>query len=178
MKYLSKSNTFKFLAAIFLVIYAQGSLCTNESSEAKKQPQSKTKKVETKVNNKVTAEISIGELMDKIAILQIKVENITNPEKLKNVRTELESLSQTRDNMVPKSAEMDALTAQLLKINKALWDIEDEIRDKERNRCFDQEFVEIARSVYYTNDKRCAIKRKMNMLVGSRLVEEKSYTAY
>jgi len=195
MKYLSNSSTFTFLAAIFVTIYAQGSLCkacncevkpsekmavsTTQATVKESSEEAKTKKKQTpQTADKVTAEISIGELIDKITILEIKTENITDKNKLKNIRTELVSLSQTRDSMVPKSKELDNLTAQLLGINKQLWVIEDDIRDKERNRCFDKEFIKLARDVYYTNDKRCTVKRKINMLAGSRLVEEKSYAAY
>jgi len=129
-------------------------------------------------NNHVTAEISVGELIDKITILKIKSHNIKDETKLDNIHTELKSLSKTKDNLVPKSSAIDALETKLLEINKTLWVIEDDIRDKERKKTFDQEFIELARSVYYTNDKRCAVKRNINELVGSRLVEEKSYAAY
>jgi len=135
-------------------------------------------KPQSEQSDKVTTEIAVGELVDKITILQIKSENITNPEKLKNICTELETLRKTLEENVPASEELDKLTEKLLDINKQLWDIEDAIRDKERERCFDQEFIEIARSVYYTNDERCKVKRAINDLTGSRLMEEKSYAAY
>ena len=104
----------------------------------------------------------MGELVDKITILQIKSENIKDPEKLKNIRTELETLLKTLEENVPASEKLEALKEKLLEINKQLWDIEDAIRDKERDKCFDKEFIEIARSVYYTNDERCRVKRKIN----------------
>lgn len=131
-----------------------------------------------KPQNKVLTEIAVGELVDKITILQIKSENITDPEKLKNIHTELATLQETLDQNVEKSPEIEKLTEELLAINRQLWDIEDDIRDKERAKEFDQEFIEIARSVYYTNDERCAVKRKINNLTGSRLQEEKSYSDY
>ena len=84
----------------------------------------------------------------------------------------------TRDNKVPKSAKLDELTQKLYNTNQQLWDIEDICRDKERNKQFDDEFIQTTRSVYMTNDKRCAIKRQINELLGSNLVEEKSYAAY
>lgn len=181
-KYLSNSHTYTFLAAILLLLTldTQCKQCSCQKPQEPKQPCEIIMPEESsnEASDKVTAEISIGELIDKITILEIKAANIKDQQKLQNIRIELESLSQTRDNLVPSSDELTALTAQLLEINKKLWDIEDDIRDKERNRCFDKEFIELARSVYYTNDKRCAVKRKINVLAGSRLVEEKSYTAY
>jgi len=142
-------------------------------------PKTKTATIETKeATDKVTAEIAVGELIDKMTILQIKLENIKNEAKLVNIRTELEALTTTRNACVPQSDELEALTAELLSINKELWDIEDDIRDKERSKAFDEEFVELARAVYITNDKRCAVKRQINELTGSRLLEEKSYAAY
>lgn len=187
--------------AIIFAIYAQntipGCCCSKKSCGTKTKQtkqikntttttqEKKSKEQETQVetkeksdNSKVTAEISIGELIDKITILQIKAENITDPAKIKNIHTELTTLTATLNTLVPKSPELDELTAQLLDINKQLWDIEDNIRDKERNKCFDKEFIEIARYVYYTNDDRCRVKRSINDLTGSRLVEEKSYAAY
>ena len=130
------------------------------------------------IDNSITAEISAGELIDKITILQIKEQNINDPEKLKNVRTELESLTNTKDKLIPPSDEVNELEVALLEINKKLWDIEDDIRDKENNKNFDQEFVQLARDVYVTNDQRSIVKKQINMLTGSRLVEEKSYAAY
>ncbi|MFC1841990.1 DUF6165 family protein, partial [Candidatus Dependentiae bacterium] len=128
--------------------------------------------------DKITAPIAIGELVDKITILQIKSENIKDPKKLNNIHAELDALINTLDVCVEKSAELDAFTAELLDINKQLWDIEDDIRDKERHKRFDRKFIQLARNVYITNDKRCAVKRKINELTGSRLLEEKSYAAY
>jgi len=129
-------------------------------------------------STKVTAEIAVGELADKITILEIKTEHITDPAKLKNIRTELETLLATYEQNVEKTPELRTLKKELLEINKQLWDIEDDIRDKEREKAFDDEFIALARSVYYTNDERCAVKRKINDLTGSRLVEEKSYSDY
>lgn len=123
----------------------------------------------------VTAEISFGELIDKITILTIKSQRITDREKLKNVHTELASLQRTCDNFVGSRADIEHLQALLQKVNEALWDIEDAIRVKERNQEFDDEFIAIARSVYITNDQRCAIKKQIDTLLGSHLTEEKSY---
>lgn len=130
--------------------------------------------------DRITAEIACGELLDKITILQIKTERIKDPEKLKNIQTELESLLDTYEHSLSKEMrdELEELVTELKKINETLWDIEDNIRDKERAQEFDTRFVELARSVYFTNDERCAVKRKINMKLGSRIVEEKSYKNY
>jgi len=123
----------------------------------------------------VTAEISYGELIDKITILTIKSHRITNQEKLKNVRTELASLQETCDRLVGNREDIAELQSMLQEINEALWDIEDAIRIKERNKEFDDEFIEIARSVYITNDKRCVVKKQIDAILGSHITEEKSY---
>ena len=128
--------------------------------------------------NIVAVEVAIGEMVDKITILQIKTERITDEHKLRNVHAELETLMNTYHTSIPQSPELDTLMHNLHEVNEKLWDIEDAIREKERKQAFDQEFIEIARSVYFTNDKRCAIKRAINELLGSRLIEEKSYTDY
>jgi len=126
----------------------------------------------------VMAEVQIGELIDKITILQIKMDNIKDAAKLVNIKAELETLLATCNRDVPQSLKLKTLWQELLEVNKKLWDIEDDIRDKERAREFDNAFIKYARSVYYTNDERCRIKRELNMLAGSRLIEEKSYTDY
>jgi hypothetical protein len=113
---------------------------------------------------------SVGEVLDKISILQIKSDRITDGRKLANVRTELRHLTlAARDHRVPE------LEAQLRAVNEALWDIEDRIRVKEKLGEFDAEFIELARSVYITNDKRAEIKREINLASASYLIEEKSY---
>lgn len=122
--------------------------------------------------------VSPGELLDKITILRIKAARITDAAKLHNVRVELAALEQTwRDCGAPIDVVADD-EAELQRINEALWDIEDRIRDKERTRQFDDEFIELARAVYVTNDERAAIKKRINLALGSRLVEEKSYSNY
>jgi len=125
--------------------------------------------------NCLTAEISFGELVDKITILTIKTKNITDPEKLKNVYTELDSLQDSYNQYIGDHDDVAQLQAELQKINKMLWDIEDAIRIKERNQEFDDEFIVLARGVYTTNDKRCALKKKIDILLGSHITEEKSY---
>ena len=126
----------------------------------------------------ITVEIAPGELIDKITILEIKQERMDDVDKLANVRTEWETLTASRDAAIEKSPELDNLTAGLKAINEKLWVVEDDIRDCERNGDFGPEFVELARAVYFSNDKRAALKRQINVLLGSRLVEEKSYAAY
>lgn len=126
----------------------------------------------------VITEVAVGEFIDKITILQIKKERITDPKKLHNIKKELESLLATHERNLPPSAALDELTHELLEINKKLWDIEDSIREKELLKEFDLQFIELARSVYNVNDERFRIKREINALLGSRLVEEKSYKKY
>ncbi|WP_443637658.1 DUF6165 family protein [Candidatus Njordibacter sp. Uisw_058] len=122
--------------------------------------------------------ISWGELFDKITILQIKLENITSKSALENVEQELKKLQSILTQYCLKTMETTQLEGELRQINQQLWDIEDQIRDKERNSSFDDEFIQLARSVYITNDERSRIKRKINDMFGSELVEEKSYAKY
>jgi hypothetical protein len=126
----------------------------------------------------IAVPISPGELIDKITILQIKQERIADPGKLRHVEEELNALVAVRDAATAASAELDALVAELKRINEALWDIEDAIRDCERAQDFGPRFVEVARSVYRSNDRRSELKRSINDLLGSSLVEEKSYQPY
>lgn len=128
--------------------------------------------------NAILVEIAPGELIDKITILEIKSERMTDPAKLKNVRVELDVLAAARDRAIGPSAEMQRLTAALKTVNEALWVIEDDIRECERRQDFGAKFIELARAVYHQNDQRAAVKRNINELLGSRLVEEKSYAAY
>ena len=122
--------------------------------------------------------ISWGELLDKITILNIKLENITSKNALENVELELKKLQSILTQYCPKTLETTQLEGELRQINQQLWDIEDKIRDKERANSFDDEFIQLARSVYIKNDERSRIKRKINDLLGSELVEEKSYAEY
>jgi hypothetical protein len=122
--------------------------------------------------------VSVGELVDKLVILEIKAERIADQAKRANVVHERDLLRDTVANEVPGSARLNELTAALKQVNEELWVIEDDIRDCERNRDFGTRFVELARAVYVTNDKRAALKKDINLLVGSDIVEEKSYKAY
>jgi len=126
----------------------------------------------------VSVDVAPGELIDKITILEIKLERIEDEAKLANARIEYETLSKARDAAIAQSADLDRLSVELKSINEALWEIEDDIRDCERAKDFGDDFVKLARAVYVTNDKRMAVKRQINDLLGSHLVEEKSYAAY
>ena len=119
--------------------------------------------------------VSWGELLDKITILQIKQERLRDDAKRINVTVELTALTAVAGTGMAQAA---ALLAALKKVNEALWDIEDRIRDKERDAAFDAEFIALARAVYVTNDKRADLKRDINRLLGSALMEEKSYSPY
>jgi len=122
--------------------------------------------------------VSPGEVLDKITILEIKSERMTDPAKLANVKIELALLQETWSQSVADDPVITDLHNQLKQINEALWEIEDAIRDKERVRVFDQEFIELARSVYFTNDRRSRVKKELNLHLGSKIVEEKSYQDY
>ncbi|MBL6946373.1 MAG: hypothetical protein ISR47_07035 [Rhodospirillales bacterium] len=126
----------------------------------------------------VKVEVPAGELIDKITVLEIKSERIKDAAKVENVRRELAALAAVRDTSLPASAELDRLSAELKGINETLWQIEDDIRECERDKDFGPGFIELARAVYFTNDKRSVLKRKINELLGSTLVEEKSYAPY
>lgn len=126
----------------------------------------------------VRVEISPGELVDKITILEIKLEHITPIEKRNNIRRELKLLMRRKNEAIPESLVLDRLTIDLKAINRRLWDIEDEIRQHERDQKFDERFVTLARSVYKTNDRRAEIKARINSLLGAEMVEEKTYPEY
>ncbi len=120
-------------------------------------------------------EVSVGEVLDKITILGIKDQRITDPAKLANVRAELSTLNETLAGVLKPTPELDRLRKELFDINAALWVIEDDIRECEIAKDFGPRFIELARAVYFTNDKRATVKKQINLAVGSRLIEEKSY---
>ena len=126
----------------------------------------------------INVPVSFGEVLDKITILEIKSERIADAEKVKNVRLELDELSATWNEAVQDQAAIADLRRQLKEVNEALWEIEDDIRDQEAAQDFGAKFIELARAVYVTNDKRAAIKKDVNLALGSRFVEEKSYQDY
>ena len=124
-------------------------------------------------------EISNGELLDKITILELKLDQIKDKEKLVNIQKEFDTLNPLCNELFKiYGGELQVHYLALAKINGQLWDIEDWIRDCEREKRFDKEFVELARSVYFTNDTRAEVKKDINLLTGSELIEEKSYKDY
>ena len=130
------------------------------------------------MNETLLVPIAPGELLDKISILEIKAERITHTEALANVQHELELLTELWRKTSLENAHIAELRAQLKHINEQLWQIEDDIRDCERDGDFGETFIELARAVYKTNDRRAVIKKQINMKLGSAIVEEKSYQDY
>ncbi len=126
----------------------------------------------------VRVDVSPGELVDKITILEIKLQHMAEGAARDNVRHEYEVLEAARRDALAASGALDDLTAALKSVNERLWVIEDDIRDCERAKDFGLKFVELARAVYHTNDKRAGLKREINILLGSSLIEEKSYAKY
>ena len=122
--------------------------------------------------------ISPGELLDKITILRIKSQRMSGAEKLKNVRLELQMLQETWDASAYARVDVEAEVRALMAVNERLWVIEDDIRDLERAQDFGAQFIRLARAVYFENDERAAIKRRLNLTLGSTIVEEKSYREY
>ena len=124
-------------------------------------------------------EVSNGEILDKITILVIKSKKITDPIKLKNINNELDELQPFLDVVGYESnSTVNSLVKELESVNEKLWDVEDKLRDKERSKQFDDEFIKLARDVYFTNDERARIKKNLNEVTNSKLVEEKSYQKY
>ena len=128
--------------------------------------------------NEILIPISPGELLDKITILQIKSERIDDAAKVANVNTELGMLEKVWNEAVDDDERIRALTAELKSVNEALWQIEDDVRDEERNKRFGDRFIELARAVYVTNDERANAKKQVNLHLNSSIVEEKSYQDY
>jgi hypothetical protein len=128
--------------------------------------------------NTLLTPVSPGELIDKLTILVIKSQRMTDPTKLANVGTELQLLRACWAGSQWAGTDIKADETALLAVNERLWDIEDRIRDKERAKAFDKEFIELARAVYIENDQRAAVKKRINTALGSTIVEEKSYAAY
>lgn len=126
----------------------------------------------------IKIDVSVGEIMDKLTILEIKSEKIQDEAKLANVCKEKDSLLPVIDQPAYQTDEVKQLVDELKDINLKLWEIEDAIRVKEADKSFDKEFIELARSVYFTNDKRADVKKQINLATGSQLVEEKSYEEY
>jgi len=127
---------------------------------------------------KILAEISAGELVDKVTILEIKAERLESRSALKNVATERTALEARLNPILADHPSLTQLKADLKTINETLWEIEDDIRQKESSKEFGSEFIQLARSVYFENDKRSKVKRAINELLGSEIIEEKSYSDY
>ena len=123
----------------------------------------------------VMVEISYGELFDKISILEIKLANVTDDTRRANVMRELTMLTAVRDSVLKTGPDLADINRQLREVNQRLWKIEDDLRALEQEKTFDRHFIELARSVYKTNDARAALKRQINELLGSALIEEKIY---
>ena len=128
--------------------------------------------------SKILTEISSGELLDKLSILEIKLNKIKNPILLQEVKKEYDLLNKTKNNNISSSDKIDILYKNLKKINEKLWKIENEIRLCEKNSDFNDKFVQLARNVYFENDKRAKIKLEINKVLGSNIIEVKQYTEY
>ena len=126
----------------------------------------------------IKIELSVGEVLDKITILQIKAERISDSAKLENINKEIQVLTSLWQASTYSNTDLDVDISALKKVNEELWDIEDKIRNKESEKAFDNVFIELARAVYVTNDKRAKIKQAINTKTGSELTEEKSYSDY
>ncbi|MBO6492699.1 MAG: hypothetical protein HVK27_05185 [Pelagibacteraceae bacterium] len=128
--------------------------------------------------SKILTEISAGELLDKLSILEIKLNKIKNPILLQEVKKEYDLLNKTKNNNINSSDKIDILYKNLKEINEKLWKIENEIRLCEKNSDFNDKFVQLARNVYIENDKRSKIKLEINKVLGSNIKEVKQYTEY
>ncbi len=128
--------------------------------------------------NEIKVPVSPGELLDKITILRIKSRRMTDAKKLANVRLELDALESLWSGSAYARVDVERDVNALLAVNERLWSIEDDIRDKERAQDFGADFIRLARAVYIENDERAAIKRRLNLKLGSALIEEKSYREY
>jgi Family of unknown function (DUF6165) len=128
--------------------------------------------------SEISVPVSPGEMLDKITILRIKSNRMSDAQKLANVRLELRTLEETWKGSAYAKIDVASEVTALQAVNERLWVIEDDIRDKERAQAFDAEFIRLARAVYFENDERAAIKRRINTKLGSAIVEEKSYADY
>ena len=129
-------------------------------------------------SKKILSEISVGELLDKMSILEIKLEKIKNEESRKEIDREYQMLKELQKSKIEMTDEIETLFKDIKKVNSNLWNIEDKLRICEKNKDFSQDFIELARSVYFNNDKRSKIKSKMNKISGSNIKEIKQYVNY
>jgi len=129
-------------------------------------------------SKKILSEISVGELLDKMSILEIKLEKIKNEESRKEIDREYQMLKELQKSKIEMTDEIETLFKDIKKVNSNLWSIEDKLRICEKNKDFSQDFIELARSVYFNNDKRSKIKSKMNKISGSNIKEIKQYVNY
>ncbi len=143
-------------------------LVTNSFSSIEQQPQKSI----------VTIPISTGDLVDKITILEVKIQRISDLTKKENILFEWNKLTRILEKQIPITPKLLNLKKELLQTNEKLWDIEDAIRIKESRQQFDNEFIELARNVYYANDHRTSLRRSINELTGSRIIDEKQYPKY
>ena len=141
------------------------------------QPSFHHREVSTPMNL-ILIPVAPGELIDKITILKIKSERMDDPEKLANVRRELELLRREQSRHIPDDPTVAEMEARLEEVNGRIWDLEDVIRDCDRQKDFGEVFLDTARKIYRTNDERAAIKKQINLHLGSQIVEEKSYAEY
>ena len=132
----------------------------------------------TKKSKKILSEISAGELLDKISILEIKLEKIKDKENQKEINKEYKILKDAQNSTLGKSDKIDQLFNQIKNVNITLWDIEDKLRICEKNKDFSENFIKLARGVYFTNDKRASLKAKINKMLGSNIKEIKQYVDY
>ena len=132
----------------------------------------------TNKSKKILSEISAGELLDKISILEIKIHKITDKNNLEEIRKEYKILKKTHDLYIESTSKIESLFNSIKKVNLILWDIEDKIRVCEKNNDFGKNFVELARGVYFNNDKRAKIKSEINKILGSNIKEIKQYVNY
>ena len=132
----------------------------------------------TNKSKKILSEISAGELLDKISILEIKMDKIKNNDSISEINKEYRILKQVKDSQIEPSEKLEKLYIEIKKINSNLWSIEDEIRSCEKRKDFSEKFIDLARSVYFNNDKRSKIKSEINKILGSNIKEVKQYTDY
>jgi hypothetical protein len=153
-------------------------LLLGAASHALGQLSEEVRSVGPAVGRPILTEIAAGELIDKITILEIKAGHSSDPERTHNIMMELNVLRAALTRAVAPRSDLDALTIELRATNESIWRVEGDLRECERTGDFGSRFVELARSVYRNNDRRAALKRRINLLLGSRLIEEKLYTAY